>query len=97
VKRLLLALVFLVMIAAAPTQNAEAAAPLMRTAVQSCAFGAGTFAAATYLGLVPALSTGTLTLPVTGAIAANALIGCGVGVAGAVSSTVIGWVYDTIF
>ena len=42
-------------------------------------------------------ATGALALPVTEAVAANAIIGCGIGVAGAATSSVIGWVYDLIF
>ena len=94
-KRLLIALA-LVFALAAPAKAAEAA-PLMRNVLTSCAFGAGMLAATTYAGLTPALSTGALVLPVTEAIAANALIGCAVGTAGAVTATVIGWVYDAIF
>jgi hypothetical protein len=76
---------------------ADAATPLMRNAIQSCGFGAAAFAATTYYGLTPALATGTLALPVTEAIAANAIIGCGIGVVGATSATVLGWIYDVIF
>jgi len=94
--RWMLALALLVMVAAAPAREAEAG-PLMRNAVQSCAFGAGTLAAATYAGLLPALSTGAFTLPVTEVIAANAVIGCGVGVVGSVSASFATWIYDSIF
>ncbi len=95
-KRLLVALVLVVAFAMPPTRAAEAA-PLMRNVVQTCAFGAGVFAATTYYGLTPAIATGALALPVTEIITANAIIGCGVGVAGAVSASVVGWVYDLIF
>ena len=94
-KRVLIALA-LVLALALPAKPADAA-PLMRNVITSCAFGAGMLAATTYAGLTPALSTGTLILPVTEVIAANALIGCTIGAAGAVSATVIGWVYDAIF
>ena len=95
-KKLLVALV-LVIAFAMPSAKAAEAAPLMRNVLQSCAFGAGVFAATTYYGLTPALATGSLAMPVTGVIAANALIGCGVGVAGAATSSVVGWFYDLIF
>ena len=94
-KRLLIALA-LVFALAMPAKAAEAA-PLMRNVITSCAFGAGMLAATTYAGLTPALSTGALIVPVTEAIAANALIGCTIGAAGAVTATVVGWVYDVIF
>ena len=96
VKRILVALVLMVAFAM-PSAKAAEAAPLMRNVLTSCAFGAGVFAATTYYGLTPALATGALALPVTEAVAANAIIGCGIGVAGAATSPVIGWVYDLIF
>ncbi len=95
-KRLLVALVLVIACAVPPAKAAEAA-PLMRNVMQSCAFGAGVFAATTYYGLTPALATGSLALPVTEVVAANAIIGCGVGVAGATASSVVGWFYDLIF
>ena len=85
------------MVALAVPANAEAGTSLMRNVIQSCGFGAAALAATTYVGLTPALATGTLTLPVTEAIAANALIGCGIGAVGATSASVLGWVYDVIF
>ena len=94
-KRTLIALTLLFALAAPPS-SAEAA-PLMRNAIQSCAFGAGVLAATTYLRLTPALATGVLTVPIANVIAANAIIGCGIGVAGASAATVTGWVYDLIF
>jgi hypothetical protein len=95
-KKLLVALV-LVFALTLPSAKAAEAAPLMRNVLTSCAFGAGVFAATTYYGLTPALATGTLALPVTEVVAANAIIGCGIGVAGAATSSVVGWVYDLIF
>lgn len=95
-KRILFVLALVFAMAATPAKVAEAA-PLMRNVVTSCAFGAGMLAATTYAGLTPALSAPGLTLPVTEVIAANALIGCGIGAAGAVTATVVGWVYDVIF
>ncbi len=95
-KRLLVALI-LVIGFALPAARAADAAPLMRDVLQSCAFGAGVFAATTYYGLTPALATGSLTLPVTEIVAANALIGCGVGAVGATASNLVGWFYDRIF
>ena len=95
-KRLLVALV-LVIACAMPSAKAAEAAPLMRNLLTSCAFGAGVFAATTYYGLTPALATGSLVLPVTEVVAANAIIGCGIGAAGAATSSVVGWVYDLIF
>ncbi len=95
-KRLLLALALVLAVVTVQPAKSEAA-PLMRNAIQACGFGAAAFAATTYYGLTPALSTGTLVLPVTEAVAANALIGCGVGVVGATSATLLGWVYDVIF
>ncbi|MEI6985324.1 MAG: hypothetical protein WCK65_04275 [Rhodospirillaceae bacterium] len=94
-KRLLVALV-LVFALIVPVKAAESA-PLMRNVMTSCAFGAGVLAVTTYYALTPALATGSLVLPVTEVIAANAIIGCGIGVAGAAASTVVGWVYDVIF
>ena len=94
-KRILLALVLVFAMAMPPAQAAEA--PLMRNVLSSCAFGAGVFAATTYYGLTPALATGSLALPVTGVVTANAIIGCGIGVAGAATSSVVGWLYDLIF
>ena len=91
------AFAFALMIALAPVSQAEAGAPLMRNAIQSCGFGAAALAATTYYGLTPVLATGTFTLPVTEAIATNAIIGWGIGVVGATSATVLGWVYDVIF
>lgn len=84
----------LVFTLAAPVQFTDAA--LMRNAFQSCAFGAGAMAGTTYMGLTPALGTG-LALPVSEVIAANALIGCGIGVAGATAATLTGWLYDILF
>lgn len=78
-----------------PTGFAEAS--LMRNIVQSCAFGAGVLATTTYAGLTPALATGVLTVPAGEVIAANAIIGCGVGAAGATAATLATWVYDLIF
>ena len=95
-KRMLVALVLVAAFAMPAAKTAEAA-PLMRNVLQSCAFGAGVFAATTYYGLTPALATGALAMPVTEAVAANAIIGCGVGVAGATASSVVGWFYDLIF
>ena len=95
-KRLLVALV-LVIACAMPSAKAAEAAPLMRNLLTSCAFGAGVFGATTYYGLTPALATGAFVLPVTEVVAANAIIGCSIGVVGAATSTVIGWVYDSIF
>ena len=93
-KTLLLATLALTL--STPLQFADAA--LMRNAFQSCAFGAGVMASTTYMGLTPALSTGGLVaLPVTEVIAANALIGCGIGVAGATAATLTGWLYDLLF
>ena len=66
-KRFLVALV-LVIAFALPTARTAEAAPLMRNVLQSCAFGAGVFAATTYYGLTPALATGAFTLPVTEAV-----------------------------
>jgi hypothetical protein len=80
---------------AAPVRAADAS--LMRNVFQSCAFGAGALAATTYVGLTPALATGMLTVPVTEVIAANAVVGCGVGAVGAAAATVTGWIYDAIF
>ena len=94
-KRVLIALT-LVIALTCPAKQADAA-PLMRNVITSCAFGAGMLAATTHYGLTPALATSALPLPVTEVLAANALIGCGIGVAGAVSATVVGWVYDAIF
>ncbi len=74
-----------------------AEASLMRNIVQSCAFGAGVLATTTYTGLTPALSTGVLAVPAGEAIAANAIIGCGVGAAGATAATLATWIYDLIF
>lgn len=78
-----------------PINFAQAA--LMRNIFESCAFGAGALASATYLGLTPALSSGVLTLPATEVIAANAMIGCGVGAVGATAATLTGWIYDSLF
>ncbi len=94
-KRLVVALALVITLA--QPAKAEAATSLMRNAIQSCGFGAAALAATTYYGLTPALATGTLTLPVTEAIAANAIIGCGIGAVGATSATVLGWIYDVIF
>ncbi len=94
-KRLLLAAAVAVAVLIQPI--GASAAPLMRNTIQACGFGAASLAATTYYGLTPALATGSLVLPVTEAIAANALIGCGIGVVGAASATVLGWVYDVIF
>ncbi len=54
-------------------------------------------ATTTYTGLTPALSTGVLAVPAGEAIAANAIIGCGVGAAGATAATLATWIYDLIF
>ncbi len=94
-KRILIALAMLFALALPPA-SADAA-PLMRNAFQSCAFGAGTLAATTYIGLTPLLSAPGLAVPVANVIAANAIIGCGMGVAGATAATVVGWIYDVIF
>jgi len=72
-------------------------AALMRNVVQSCAFGAGVLATTTYTGLTPALTTGALALPASEAIAASAMVGCGVGAVGATAATVVTWIYDLIF
>jgi hypothetical protein len=92
-KRALLALFMLSCVVAAPVRTAQAE-PLLRSVVVSCAFGASTLAAATYAQLVPALATPVLTVPATEVIAANAMVGCGLGVAGAVSANLIAKLYD---
>jgi hypothetical protein len=79
----------------APAQSTEAA--LMRNVVQSCAFGAGVMAATTYMGLSPALNAVVFAVPATDVIIANAIIGCGIGAAGATAATLTGWFYDAIF
>jgi len=78
-----------------PARFADAA--LMRNIFQSCAFGAGVMAATTYIGLAPELNTGMLAVPATEVIITNALIGCGIGAAGATAATLTGWIYDAIF
>jgi len=95
-KRIMPALVLLLLIIALPVRNATAE-PLMRNAVIGCAFGAGTLAAATYARLVPALATGVLAVPVSELIATNALIGCGIGMVGVVSATFVDQLYDSLF
>jgi hypothetical protein len=92
-KRFLLALAMLLGVVA-PVRNA-AADPLVRAAVIACAFGAGTLGTATYARLVPALVTGVLVPPLAEVIVINALIGCGIGVAGVVSATLMGRAYDS--
>lgn len=79
----------------APPRLTDAA--LMRNVFQSCAFGAGVMAATTYIGLAPELNTGVLAVPVSEIIFANALIGCGIGAAGATAATLTGWLYDSLF
>ena len=93
-KRMLLALVMLLVVAALPVRNA-AADPLVRNAMIACAFGAGTLGTATYARLVPALVTSVLVAPLSEVIAINALIGCGIGVVGVVSATLMGRAYDS--
>jgi len=93
-KRMLLALVMLLVVVALPVRNA-AADPLVRNAMIACAFGAGTLGAATYARLVPALVTGVLVAPLAEVIAINALIGCGIGVVGVASATLMGRAYDS--
>lgn len=87
--------ILLVLALTAPVDFAHAA--LMRNVVESCAFSASVLASTTYLGLTPALSSGVLTLPATEVIAANAIIGCGIGAVGATAATVTGWIYDILF
>ncbi len=78
-----------------PTQFAQAG--LIRNMAQSCAFGAGAFAATTYVGLMPALETGVLAVPASEIIIANAALGCGIGAVGATAATVTGWLLDSLF
>lgn len=78
-------------------QMSVANAALMRNALQSCAFGAGAMAATTYLGFVPDFNTGILLIPFSEVILANAMLGCGIGVAGSTAATIVGWFYDIIF
>lgn len=85
----------ILLLAALPMASADAT--LARNLVESCAFGAGVLATTTYAGLTPALSSGLFTVPAGEVIAANALIGCGVGMAGATAATFTGWVYDLLF
>jgi len=85
----------LVLVLVAPMRFADAA--LMRNIFQSCAFGAGVMAATTYIGLAPEIHTGVLAVPATEVIITNALIGCGIGAAGATAATLTGWIYDSIF
>lgn len=85
----------LVLALSAPVHVAHAA--LMRNVFESCAFGAGALASTTYFGLTPALSSGVLTIPASEVIAANAVIGCGIGAVGATAATVTGWLYDSLF
>jgi hypothetical protein len=85
----------LVLTLVVPARFADAA--LMRNIFQSCAFGAGVMAATTYIGLAPELNTGMLAVPATEVIITNALIGCGIGAAGATAATLTGWIYDAIF
>ncbi len=79
----------------APVEQADA--KLMRNVIQSCAFGAGIMAATTYMGLTPELSTGLLAIPFSEVMITNAIVGCGIGAAGATAATVVGWFYDIIF
>jgi hypothetical protein len=90
-----LPLLLLILTLVVPVHNADAA--LMRNVIQSCAFGAGVMAATTYIGLVPRLNAPILALPAAEVIATNAMIGCGIGAAGATAATLAGWVYDILF
>ena len=85
----------LVLLLLAPVSFADAA--LMRNVVQSCAFGAGVMAAATYIGLASEINTGVLAVPASEVILTNAAFGCGVGAVGATAATLVGWIYNAIF
>lgn len=75
-----------------------AEAGLLKNVLQSCAFGAGVMATVTYVGLVSRVdASGILIIPASEAIVVNAVLGCGVGAAGATAATVVGWFYDAIF
>ena len=74
-----------------------AQAALVRNVLQSCAFGAGVMASATYVGLAPEINTGVLAIPAGEVIITNAIFGCGIGAVGATAATVVGWFYDAIF
>jgi hypothetical protein len=91
------ALTYLILILTliAPVRFTNAA--LVRNVLQSCAFGAGVMAATTYIGLAPGLNTGVLAVPASEVIVANAMLGCGIGAAGATAATLAGWIYDFIF
>jgi hypothetical protein len=91
-KRFPLALAILLALAL-PVRNAKADT-LIGNAAIACALGAGTLAASTYVGWVPALASGVLLAPLSGVVAANALIGCGIGFVGVISATLVGRVVD---
>jgi hypothetical protein len=90
------ALLYLMLVFALITPVEFANAGLLRNVVQSCAFGAGAMAAMTYAGLIPKLSTSLLAIPASEIIVANAIVGCGIGAAGATAATVVSWFYDAI-
>ncbi len=87
-KRPLLALAVLFLVAALPVRNAEADT-VLSSVVVGCAFGAGTLGAATYFRLVPALASGILVTPFAEIVAVNALIGCGIGVVGVFAANIV--------
>ena len=90
-KRLLLALAML-FVFALPIRNAEADT-LIGNATEACVLGAVAFGTATYVGWLPALTSGVLTVQISQIVAANALIGCGVGFAGVITASLIDRVF----
>ncbi|MEI8396097.1 MAG: hypothetical protein WCF85_15270 [Rhodospirillaceae bacterium] len=91
-KRFLPVLVML-SVFALPIGNAKADS-LIGNATVACAIGAGAMGLATYTGWVPALVSGIVLVPFSEIIAVNALIGCGIGFVGTVSTTLIGRAID---
>ena len=86
-KRLLLTLAML-FVFALPIRNAEADT-LIGNATEACILGGVAFGTATYVGWLPALASGVLTVQISQVVAANALIGCGVGFVGVLTANLI--------
>ena len=82
----------MLMLFALPIRNAEADT-LIGNATEACVLGAVAFGTATYVGWLPALASGVLTVQISQVVAANALIGCGVGFAGVVAASLIDRVF----
>ncbi len=90
-KRLLLALVFLV--ATATPSHAD---DFWRESGRACFFGAAALGVSAAMVLYPAVASGATTLPATTLVIGNTIFGCGLGMVGAMAAYGFSALYDRL-